>query len=236
MGKRAVKTDILALKEPARTRDFPAEKPQCSPVPAQPLPLRGGLGTAARGRPASPLCARAGPRSPAWRWMACPSQPICGRGWSGRKPSPGMNGALFAASRVPLAARPGTTEAVCDRHGNEPRALPSQRPGMLASRKGALAEDPLPRLRNPIEKGPLKQLKRVSRRPRRGPWPASFSFYPSSLSDRVCAPWCGGLPRNQARTRSLSCRDSVTSQKCPHKQIACHQGAGVCAGWNPVWT
>lgn len=146
VGKRAVETDILALKEPARTRDFPAEKPQCSPVPAQPLPLRGGLSTAARGRPASPLCARAGPCSPAWRWMACPSQPICGRGWSGRKPSPGMNGALFAASRAPLAARLGTTEAVCDRHGNEPRALPSQRPGMLASRKGALAGDPLPRL------------------------------------------------------------------------------------------
>lgn len=146
VGKRALETDILALKEPARTRDFPAEKPQCLPVPAQPLPCRGGLGTAARGRPASPLCERAGPCSPAWGWMACPSQPICGHGWSGRKPSPGMNGALFAASRAPLAARPGTTEAVCDRHGNEPRALPSQRPGMLASRKGALAGDPLPRL------------------------------------------------------------------------------------------
>lgn len=79
-------------------------------------------------------------------WMACPSRPICSRGWSGRKPSPGMNGALFAASLTPLEARPGTTEAVCDRHGNEPRALPLQRPGMLASRKGALAGDPLPRL------------------------------------------------------------------------------------------
>lgn len=146
VGKRAVETDILALKEPGRTQDFPAEKPQCLPVRAQPLARRGGLGTAALGRPASPLCARAGPRSPAWGWMACSSQPICSRGWSGRKPSPGMNGALFAASRAPLEARPGTTEAVCDRHGNEPRALPLQRPGMLASRKGALAGDPLPRL------------------------------------------------------------------------------------------
>lgn len=27
VGKRAVETDILALKEPGRTRDFPAEKP-----------------------------------------------------------------------------------------------------------------------------------------------------------------------------------------------------------------
>lgn len=103
-----METDILALKEPARTRDFPAEKLQCLPVPAQPLPCRGGLGTAARGRPTSPLCARAGPCSPAWGWMACPSQPICGRGWSGRKPSSGMNGALFAASRAPQ--RPGQAQ------------------------------------------------------------------------------------------------------------------------------
>lgn len=79
----------------------------------------------------------------------------------------------------------------------------------------------------------MKQLKRVSWRPGRGPGSASFSFYPPSRPYRVCAPWCGGLPRDQARTSSLSCRDSVTSQKRPHKQIACHQGVGVCGGVEP---
>lgn len=74
----------------------------------------------------------------------------------------------------------------------------------------------------------MKQLKRVSRRPGRGPGVGQLLFYPPSLSYRVCAPWCGGLPRDQARTGSLSCRDSVTSQKRPQKQIACHQGVGVC--------